>query len=157
MKNTDGTPKTEIQLTFQAFAIQKAPFNDPVLAYTGANPVEVEDAEALEEAIAEGKGVKLTEDISADLVVPAGKAVVIDLSGQTLSNNAEDGTLKDTITVENGATLTLVGNGIVKNTDKGHAAIYNNGNVVVEDGTFETNSYYLFLQPWRNDNQRRYF
>ena len=75
----------------------------------------------------------MSEDTTAFVNVPAGVTATLDLGGKTLTNKADE----HTIIVENGATLTITGNGIVDNVSHGKAAIYNKGEVTLNGGTFE--------------------
>ena len=75
----------------------------------------------------------MSEDTTAFVNVPAGVTATLDLGGKTLTNKADE----HTIIVENGATLTITGNGIVDNVSHGKAAIYNEGEVTLNGGTFE--------------------
>lgn len=68
-----------------------------------------------------------TEDIS----IPKGKAITLDLNGQTLTNSSGD-----TITVALGAKLTIKGDGTVDNVTHGKADIYNNGTVTLSGGRY---------------------
>ena len=68
-----------------------------------------------------------TEDIS----IPRGKAITLDLNGQTLTNSSGD-----TITVSLGAELTIKGDGTVDNVTHGKADIYNNGTVTLSGGRY---------------------
>ena len=68
-----------------------------------------------------------TEDIS----IPKGKAITLDLNGQTLTNSSGD-----TITVALGAELTIKGDGTVDNVTHGKADIYNNGTVTLSGGRY---------------------
>ena len=68
-----------------------------------------------------------TEDIS----IPRGKAITLDLNGQTLTNSSGD-----TITVALGAELTIKGDGTVDNVTHGKADIYNNGTVTLSGGRY---------------------
>ncbi|WP_071442331.1 InlB B-repeat-containing protein [Traorella massiliensis] len=79
--------------------------------------------------------VKLNEDVQKDVVIPAGATVTLDLNGQTLTN-----VTSDTITVEKGATLKVIGEGTVDNKSNGRAAVFNNGNVTLNGGTYDRTS-----------------
>ena len=75
----------------------------------------------------------MSEDTTAFVNVPAGVTATLDLGGKTLTNKADE----HTIIVENGATLTITGNGIVDNVSHGKAAVYNEGTVTLAGGTFK--------------------
>ncbi len=75
----------------------------------------------------------MSEDTTATIKVPNGKNATLDLNGKTLTNK----TGEHTIIVENGATLTITGNGIVDNVSHGKGAIVNSGEVTLNGGTFK--------------------
>ena len=78
---------------------------------------------------------KLLDDLTEDVVVPAGKDIYLDLNGHKLTNASGH-----TITVEKDGKLNIsdsVGTGVVDNTSHGKAAIYNEGEVTLNGGTFE--------------------
>ena len=99
---------------------------------------------------ADGKTVTLLRNVEENVVIKNGTNVTIDLDGCKLSSAAGLETGKGTITVEEGATLKVVGNtGTVDATLNGTAALVNYGTVTVEGGAFtrsaegEGNSYYV--------------
>ena len=75
---------------------------------------------------------KLENDVTDNVVIPHGADVTIDLNGHKIVN--KDG---HTITVQMGAALTVNGTGTVDNVTHGKAAIYNNGVVTLNGGTYE--------------------
>lgn len=75
----------------------------------------------------------MSEDTTAFVNVPAGVTATLDLGGKKLTNKADE----HTIIVENGATLTITGNGIVDNVSHGKGAIVNSGEVTLNGGTFK--------------------
>ena len=76
--------------------------------------------------------VKLLANITEDITIPMRKMVTLNLNGNTLTNNSSD-----TITVANGAELTIEGAGTVDNVTHGKAAIFNNGFAVLNGGTYD--------------------
>ncbi len=72
----------------------------------------------------------LTGDITDGIVVKSGSDVTIDLNGYDISTTESE----DTIYVENGATLTIKGNGEITNV-AGYSNLFNNGTVTIEGGT----------------------
>lgn len=86
--------------------------------------------ETVNEAIAaaNGKTVKLLNDVNEDVVVPSGVTVTLDLNGKTLTNVSSD-------TITNNGTLTITGEGTVDNVTNGKAAILNKGTLNLEGGT----------------------
>lgn len=83
----------------------------------------VMDADALKAAVENGGEVVLGGDIKANVVIPEGKTVTLDLNGHTLTNSSNH-------TIINYGTLTITDgsadkNGTVDNVTHGKAAIYN--------------------------------
>ena len=105
----------------------------PVMAMAEGATKEVSTQEELTAAVANGGEVTLGDNITASITIPAGRTVTLNLNGKTLKN--EDG--KDTITVELGGILIVEGDGKVDNTSDGCAAIFNNGTVTLNGGTFD--------------------
>ena len=101
----------------------------PVMAMAA----DVNDATTLKAAVATSGEVTLGDNITASITIPAGTTVTLNLNGKTLTNDAG----KDTITVELGGTLIVEGDGKVDNTSDGCAAIFNNGMVTLNGGTFD--------------------
>ena len=88
----------------------------------------------LQEAItaaASGAEVKLLTDTTEDITV-TGKKITLNLNGQKLTNVSSD-----TITVALGAELTVKGEGTVDNVTDGKGALFNNGTVTLDGGTFD--------------------
>lgn len=103
----------------------------PVMAMAeGANVVSTPDA--LKTAVANGGEVTLGDDITASITVKNGKPVTLNLNGHKLTNDAD----KDTIYVEMGGTLIINGTGTVDNVSHVCAAIFNNGTVTLNGGTY---------------------
>lgn len=94
----------------------------------------------------------MSEDTTAFVNVPAGVTATLDLGGKTLTNKADE----HTIIVENGATLTITGNGIVDNVSHGKAAIYNEGEVTLNGGTFERSAEKGTYSPYCNGGNSWY-
>ena len=85
---------------------------------------------------------KLESDLTQSLTVKNGASVTLDLNGKKLTN---DGT-NDTITVENGGTLTITDSftgdkGTIDNVLDKKAAVFNNGTVTIEGGVKVTRSH----------------
>ena len=100
----------------------------PVMAMAA----EVTTAEDLKAAVAAGGEVTLGDNITASITIPKDKTVTLNLNGKTLTNEAD----MDTITVALGGTLTIEGTGTVDNDSHGRAAVYNNGTVTINGGTY---------------------
>lgn len=93
---------------------------------------DVNDATTLKTAVAAGGEVTLGADITASITVENGKTVTLNLNGKTLTNEAGS----DTIYVKMGGTLIINGTGTVDNVSHGRAAIFNNGTVTLNGGTY---------------------
>lgn len=94
----------------------------------------------------------MSEDTTATIKVPNGKNATLDLNGKTLTNK----TGEHTIIVENGATLTITGNGIVDNVSHGKGAIVNSGEVTLNGGTFKRSAEKGTYSPNRNGGNSWY-
>jgi len=128
--------------------LKRANFSERLLAFGVAMtmilgmsfPVFADEGKTLNEMIAEadeGAIVTLDKDYIEDVIIPSGTNVILDLAGHTLRGT--DTTNTATIKVEKGATLTIKGSGEVINnaTGNGASCIFNNGTVVLEDGTIK--------------------
>lgn len=96
-----------------------------------------------------GDTVTLLKNTVEDVVIPADKAITLDLNGKKLTNKTGH-----TITVEQGATLTINGKGTVDNVTHQKTTIYNKGTVTLNGGTYDrskedgiggSNTYYTLL------------
>ncbi len=74
--------------------------------------------------------IKVAQDTTSDVVVPADKTITLDLNGNKLTN-------KTNHTILNNGTLTITGTGTVDNVTHQKAALYNKGTVTVNGGTFD--------------------
>ena len=74
----------------------------------------------------------LNDDTTESVTIPKDKTLTINLGEHTITN-ADN---QDTITIENGATLTILSSGIVDNVSHGRAAIYNNGTAILQGGNY---------------------
>jgi len=84
---------------------------------------------------ASGSTITLDRDVTESIVIDDNKTITIDLNGKKLTNTAS----QHTITVNLGASLTIidsVGGGVVDNVSHGKGAIFNNGTVVLNGGTY---------------------
>lgn len=84
------------------------------------------------EAAANGEEVALLTDTAENVVIPAGKTVTLDLAGHTITNVSDH-------TIVNNGTLTIVDSGktgTVDNVTHDKAAIFNNGTVTIQGGTY---------------------
>lgn len=88
-----------------------------------SNASGVMDADALKAAVENGGEVVLGGDIKANVVIPEGKTVTLNLNGHTLTNNSDHTIINyGTLTVEDSSTGET---GKVDNVTHGKAAIYN--------------------------------
>lgn len=92
--------------------------------------------------VSNGSTVRLDKNYKEDIVIKAGRIIKLDLAGYTLTNKESD-----TITVEFGAALTIVGKGTIDNTTAGMAALYNNGITIIDGPTLTKSEteYYAVL------------
>ena len=98
--------------------------------------------------------IKLLDDLTEDVVVPAGKDIYLDLNGHKLTNASGH-----TITVENGGELNIsdsVGTGVVDNTSHGKGAIVNSGKVTLNGGTFKRSAEKGTYSPYGNGRNSWY-
>lgn len=94
------------------------------------------------------KDTTLAEDVNDGILVKNGSKVTLNLGGKKVTN--KDG--EHTITVESGATLTIIGAGDVTNTSHAKAVLYNDGNLTIEGGTYSRkNVYVAYNDPKNND------
>ena len=108
-------------------------------------------AEKLQEVLRNGGTYTLECSISGNFTVSTTEPVTINLNGFTIANDPSEGA-GDTFTVSPGSSLTIEGEGTVDNLSAGRAAIYNNGSVTLNGGTYTRsaensgdNSYYCLL------------
>lgn len=116
----------------------------------------VKDAAALKAVFNEGGVVALANDLVLDrtLSVPAGKEVVIDLNGKTISNTADLWDVPDanagnwSLLSVKGGTLTIKGAGTLqaKENDCYAVDVQDGGTVVIEDGTYVGNIHAVYVQ-----------
>lgn len=116
----------------------------------------VKDAAALKSVFNEGGVVALANDLVLDrtLSVPAGKEVVIDLNGKTISNTADLWDVPNkfannwSLLSVKGGTLTIKGVGTLqaKENDCYAVDVQDGGKVVIEDGTYVGNIHAVYVQ-----------
>lgn len=114
------------------------------------------DAAALKAVFNDGGVVALANDLVLDrtLSVPAGKEVVIDLNGKTISNTADLWDVPDahagnwSLLSVKGGTLTIKGAGTLqaKENDCYAVDVQDGGTVVIEDGTYVGNIHAVYVQ-----------
>ena len=92
--------------------------------------------EKLQEVLQNGGIYDLTCSITGNFTVTSTDPVTINLHGFTITNDPSSEGTGDTFTVNLGSNLTISGEGTVDNTSHGKAAIYNNGTVTLNGGTY---------------------
>ncbi len=107
---------------------------DEETAIAEANGVGYTSLQAAIDAISGTGEVKLLSNTTEDVIVSSGN-ITLNLNGCTLTNVSSD-----TISVKIGATLTVTGNGTVDNKSNGRAAIFNEGTVILNGGTYDRTS-----------------
>lgn len=115
----------------------------------------VKDAAALKSVFNEGGVVALANNLVLDrtLSVPAGKEVVIDLNGKTISNTADLWDVPNKVANNwsllsvKGGTLTIKGAGTLqaKENDCYAVDVQDGGTVVIEDGTYVGNIHAVYV------------
>lgn len=75
--------------------------------------------------------ITLTKDVTEDVEITSGKTLTINLGTHNITNQSDH-----TITVKPGANLTITGNGTVDNVTHAKAAIWNEGTVTLNGGTY---------------------
>lgn len=111
MTDGSGSLKTDINLTFNAVAIQAEPFANAEEAYKAKDSIITSDADVIEAAIMDGMPVVLSADAKVDSAVLDRAGADIDLNGQELKiggttpivlNSSKSISLKDgTLVLEN--------------------------------------------------------
>lgn len=93
----------------------------------------------LAEAVAaakDGDTITLLKDVAADVVIPAGKTITLDLGGHKLTNVETNVKEQQKHTIVNNGTLTITGTGTVDNVTNGKAALVNYGTATLNGGNF---------------------
>ena len=100
---------------------------------SGNDAFEVVDAAVadLQNVAKNGGTYTLATDLAGDFTISATKEVIINLNGHKITNKSGD-----TFTVNKDSKLTINGNGTVDNVSHGKTCIYNNGTVILNDGTY---------------------
>ena len=80
-------------------------------------------------AAKDGNTITLLRDVTADVVIPTGKTITLDLGGHKLTN------VKDHTIINNGK-LTITGTGTVDNVTNGKATLVNYGTATLNGGNF---------------------
>ena len=90
----------------------------------------------ISEAIASansGETIKILEDmsLSEEVIIETDKNIILDLNGKTITSTSSN-------TINNEGTLTITGNGIIKNEVENGVVIYNTGILNIENGVITT-------------------
>ncbi len=146
MLDEDGKLKEGIELTFKAYAIQKEPFNDAVLAYKTKDAEPVETLEDFTDALNNNTPIMLSDDITLDgdntneanaILEIANN--IIDLNGKTLTiKNASSGIIAkagNNMIIENGKVEVDV-----KDNKKSCIALLSNSKMIFKNVELETNA-----------------
>lgn len=151
----DGDDKAEISKTITGRSLSRN-----TLAGIRIDLGESNVLEDLKYVLANGGEFTLPCNVSGNFTVSATEPVIINLNGFTITNDPSSEGTSDTFTVNLGSNLTISGEGTVDNTSHGKAAIYNNGTVTLNGGTYtrsaenssytdsknpDFNSYYVIL------------
>ena len=97
-------------------------------------------------AVSDGGTIKLSGGLGADEVINADKQFTLDMNNAVIVDNE-----KTPINVGVNGALTLTGNGSVECNKHGKPAINNNGNLIIENGSYtrsvdeKNNSYYTMV------------
>ena len=91
-------------------------------------------------AAAKGGEVTLLKNTQENVMVAKDQGITLNLDGYTLTNNTASNTASDTISVAIGGELTVTGDGRVDNKTNAKAAIFNEGTVVLNGGTYDRTS-----------------
>lgn len=87
-------------------------------------------------AAKDGDTITLLKDVAADVVIPAGKTITLDLGGHKLTNVETNEKEQQKHTIVNNGTLTITGTGTVDNVTNGKAALVNYGTATLNGGNF---------------------
>ena len=97
-------------------------------------------------AVSDGGTIKLSGGLGADEVINADKQFTLDMNNAVIVDN-----VKTPVNVGVNGALTLTGNGSVECNKHGKPAINNNGNLIIENGSYtrsvdeKNNSYYTMV------------
>lgn len=146
-----ANPNTDDETTYVADGYVSVEKDDVWTVLPG-----VKDVAALKSVFNEGGVVALANDLVLDrtLSVPAGKEVVIDLNGKTISNTADLWDVPNkfannwSLLSVKGGTLTIKGAGTLqaKENDCYAVDVQDGGTVVIEDGTYVGNIHAVYVQ-----------
>lgn len=115
-----------VTFTTDSFSPFTVVFDTPVAIVGDTYYNTLSDAVA---AAKDGDTITLVRDVAADVVIPEGKTITLDLGGHKLTN------VKEHTIVNNGA-LTITGTGTVDNVTHTKAALVNYGTATLNGGNF---------------------
>lgn len=149
MTDGSGSLKRDINLTFNAVAIQAEPFADAKEAYNAKDAVITSDTDVIEAAIMDGMPVVLSADANVDSAVLDRAGADIDLNGQELRiggttpialNNNKSISLKDgTLVLDN------------RNGRRVGIAIFEGGSLELNDVNMTTNEVSMVVDRGTNN------
>lgn len=149
MTDGSGYLKRDINLTFNAVAIQAEPFADAKEAYNAKDAVITSDTDVIEAAIMDGMPVVLSADANVDSAVLDRAGADIDLNGQELKiggttpialNNNKSISLKDgTLVLDN------------RNGRRVGIAIFEGGSLELNDVNMTTNEVSMVVDRGTNN------
>lgn len=149
MTDGSGSLKRDINLTFNAVAIQAEPFADAKEAYNAKDAVITSDADVIEAAIMDRMPVVLSADASVDSAALDRAGADIDLNGQELKiggttpivlNSSKSISLKDgTLVLEN------------QNSRRVGIAIFEGGSLELNDVNMTTNEVSMVVDRGTNN------
>ena len=122
-------------------------------AVNGASAMTLDAQETISGEVKVTSDIEISQDTTASLTIPSGNNVTLTIDeGAILTNVAG----KDTITVQSGGTLNIIGGGTIDNTSHARAALHNEGTVNVEDAEFERSEEKGTYSPYSNGGNSYY-
>lgn len=149
MTDGSGSLKRDINLTFNAVAIQAEPFADAKEAYNAKDAVITSDTDVIEAAIMDRMPVVLSADASVDSAVLDRAGADIDLNGQELKIS---GTTP--IALNNNKSISLKDGTLVLDNRNGRRvgiAIYEGGSLELNDVNMTTNEVSMVVDRGTNN------
>lgn len=149
MTDGSGYLKRDINLTFNAVAIQAEPFADAKEAYNAKDAVITSDTDVIEAAIMDGMPVVLSADANVDSAVLDRAGADIDLNGQELKIG---GTTP--ITLNNNKSISLKDGTLVLDNRNGRRvgiAIFEGGSLELNDVNMTTNEVSMVVDRGTNN------
>lgn len=149
MTDGSGSLKRDINLTFNAVAIQAEPFADAKEAYNAKDAVITSDADVIEAAIMDRMPVVLSADANVDSAVLDRAGADIDLNGQELKIS---GTTP--IALNNNKSISLKDGTLVLDNRNGRRvgiAIYEGGSLELNDVNMTTNEVSMVVDRGTNN------